>query len=1126
MDMDVTAKFRADISDMAAKMTALDKQMRGLGDAAGQASKSISDQLTSAGKSMTDAGKKMTLGITAPLVGIGVIAANTSKDFEVSMNTLGVVSGAAASEVEDLRKYAMQMGADTVFSAGEAANAMVDLAKSGFSPAQIQGGGLAATMALAATEGMALTDAAVTVSNAMSTFGLEAGQASMIADTLAGGANASTASVDSLTQALRQVGPGAVNAGLSLNDTVGVLAAFDAAGIKGSDAGTSLKTMLMRLVPSTDEAAEMMKKLGINFTNADGSFKSISEVSGILQSRLGGLTEAQRQQALTTMFGSDATRAATVLMTEGAAGIQTYIDGTMKMGSAQELADARMSGLAGTLEQLKGSLETAALVIGDVLSPVIQNVANFIKAAADRFLAFPAPLQMSIVAFGGLAAAMGPALIITGQMVGAVGNLMKAYQQMPFHIAKVTGAVKAMNLAFLTNPVVLIIAGIVAAAAGLALAFKAIYDRSAELRKAVSDVVNVFKTVAQTILGNVVRAFQSLFGQTDKTTKGTQSLGDIFRTVAQVAGRVLAPIVQALGTYFRVMGNIINVVIKAVEIAATIFKMIGNVIRVGLILAVEKAIEIFQALMNKLGPVGRFVQNVASQIGRAFSSIPQFISSAFQSAVKFVENAINSAIGAVNFLIRAYNKIPFVTQIAELEAFRFDGFTGSAEVASTAATELAKSARDSHKSVTNLGTAAATTANDIDLNTESTKKGKDANEAWKKKLDEVIARIERLGEVGKSWTQFVAEANKPAFDEGSLEQWNYLTSNVDNATMAWNNFADNLPRLVTDKTVTRLENLSTNLRESLGAALQQAQSNLANAERAFDQFADSVSNSLTQSISFAEAWDTGSETGAGFMAALQEQSNKAVEFANNVKALIAAGLSEAALQQVLSAGITAGNEIAKSLLAGGTTTIDQANDIVESAQLAADEVGLLAAARYRQAGIDNATQQVNGIMSQIQTMTPQIMSVMDDLARKMRRQVIIDVKVSQNAFNVDVYVSRHISEHVTKYVSEVKVDGERAMGGPVRARSLYLVGERGPEFFVPSRSGQIIPNQDIGRIPEPSTMPTARGGNGAAMGVGTVINLNVNAGMGADGAEVGRLVVDALRQYERRNGPIPIAVNG
>ena len=152
-------------------------------------------------------------------------------------------------------------------------------------------------------------------------------------------------------------------------------------------------------------------------------------------------------------------------------------------------------------------------------------------------------------------------------------------------------------------------------------------------------------------------------------------------------------------------------------------------------------------------------------------------------------------------------------------------------------------------------------------------------------------------------------------------------------------------------------------------------------------------------------------------------------------------------------------------------------------------------------------------------MTPQIMAVMDKLAKKMRRQVTIKVKVSQSKFNVDVYVDRHIREHVTKYVSEVKVEG-RAAGGPVSARSLYLVGERGPEFFVPHTNGEIIPNHNIGKMPP---MRSGSGGNGGGM-MSTNININVNAGMGTNGSEVGREIVDALRQYERRNGPLPVKV--
>jgi phage-related protein len=192
-----------------------------------------------------------------------------------------------------------------------------------------------------------------------------------VAAALAGGANASSASVESLGEALGQVGPGATNAGLSLQQTVGVLSAFDAAGIKGSDAGTSLKTMLSRLAPQTEKSATAMKHLHLNFVDAHGDFLPITKVAEQLRTNLSGLSEEQRTTALTTIFGSDATRAATVLMKEGAGGIAKYIKATKDQDAAQRVANARMKGTAGAVEQFKGSLETATLQFGRFIAPAV-----------------------------------------------------------------------------------------------------------------------------------------------------------------------------------------------------------------------------------------------------------------------------------------------------------------------------------------------------------------------------------------------------------------------------------------------------------------------------------------------------------------------------------------------------------------------------------------------------------------------------------------------------------------------------------------------------------------------------------------------------------------------------------
>lgn len=298
---------------------------------------------------------------------------NLEATFSQTMNTMASVAKVPADQIKSLSDLALKMGADTTFSAGEAAGAMLELAKGGLSAATIQSGALEGTLTLAAAGGTDLATASTIASNALNTFGLSGKDMNAVAAALAGGANASSASVESLGEALSQVGPGATTAGLSLQDTVGVLSSFDAAGIKGSDAGTSLKTMLTRLVPQTDQAAAAMKDLGLKFTDANGKFLPITNIAEQLKEKLAGLSDEQRTTALSTIFGSDATRAATVLMKEGATGIGKYIKATQDQGAAQDVAKARMKGTAGAIESFKGSVETAKLQLGKLFAPAIQG---------------------------------------------------------------------------------------------------------------------------------------------------------------------------------------------------------------------------------------------------------------------------------------------------------------------------------------------------------------------------------------------------------------------------------------------------------------------------------------------------------------------------------------------------------------------------------------------------------------------------------------------------------------------------------------------------------------------------------------------------------------------------------
>lgn len=366
-----TAGVRKDMDRLTQQMKG---QFRGVADAAEKEGARAGNKFASGLKSSA---KVVAGGLavgTAAVVGLGAQAFKTFGEFDKTLRQFGAITGDAGAGLEHMSDLALKMGKDTSFSAGEAADAMLELAKGGLTSAQIQAGGLEATLTLAAAGGIELADAAGTLANTLNTFGLSAKDANAVAAALAGAANASTASVGSLSQALSQVGPGAKQAGLSMNETVAALAAFESAGVKGSDAGTSLKTMLARLVPSTDKAKGTMEDLGLVFTNQDGTFKSLSEIAQNLQNSLKNLSAEQRVAALNTIFGSDASRAAGILADQGAAGIDKMVKATNDLGAAQKLAKTNTEGAAGSLEQLGGSLETALIVAGKAIAPFVTDV--------------------------------------------------------------------------------------------------------------------------------------------------------------------------------------------------------------------------------------------------------------------------------------------------------------------------------------------------------------------------------------------------------------------------------------------------------------------------------------------------------------------------------------------------------------------------------------------------------------------------------------------------------------------------------------------------------------------------------------------------------------------------------
>jgi TP901 family phage tail tape measure protein len=321
--------------------------------------------------------------------GLGVSIANAAK-FEQTMSGVKAVSGATAAEFKQLSDKALQLGKDTSFSASEAAAGIEELVKGGVSVADVLNGAAEATLNLAAAGGVSLPEAAEIASNAINQFNLSGAEMAHVSDLIAGAANASSLSVGDFRQSLGQAGAAMHASGQSIDSVATSIAVLGAAGIKGSDAGTSLRVMFGRLIPTTADANAAFKALGLQtgalgnaFLNADGSFKQAAEVAEILHDRTKNLTEAEKTLALQMIFGEDAKRSAIVLSEAGAEGFDRMA-ASMEKVSAADVAKTRLDNLSGSVEQLKGSFETATIAIGAGFTPVVRAGVDKITSAINE----------------------------------------------------------------------------------------------------------------------------------------------------------------------------------------------------------------------------------------------------------------------------------------------------------------------------------------------------------------------------------------------------------------------------------------------------------------------------------------------------------------------------------------------------------------------------------------------------------------------------------------------------------------------------------------------------------------------------------------------------------------------
>ena len=482
--------LQREIVETEQKLKALEEQARQSGTAL-QEIAAKGEKLKTVGDNVTNVGKKF-MPVTLGVVGLGTAAVKTAADFDSAMSKVAAVSGATGSDLEALRDKAREMGEKTKFSASEAAEAMNYMAMAGWKTEDMLSG-IEGVMNLAAASGEDLATTSDIVTDALTAFGLTAKDSGHFADILAAASSNANTNVSMMGETFKYCAPIAGALGFSAEDTAEAIGLMANAGIKGSQAGTSLRTIMNNLSGEVKICGSSIGEVTVATTNADGSMRDLSDILADCRTAFSGLSESEKAAAAESLVGKNAMSGFLALMNAGEADItklSSAIDNCD--GSAASMAETMNDNLAGQLQILKSQLEELAISFGELLMPAIRTIVGWIQKFVDWLNSMDEGTRKVIVTIALVAAAIGPILIIVGKVISAVGTIMTLVPKLAGVINAAKGVFAAFNAVCAANPYVLIIAAIVA----LVAAFIYLWNNCEEFRQFWIDLWESIKEIA------------------------------------------------------------------------------------------------------------------------------------------------------------------------------------------------------------------------------------------------------------------------------------------------------------------------------------------------------------------------------------------------------------------------------------------------------------------------------------------------------------------------------------------------------------------------------------------------------------------------------------------------------
>lgn len=519
--------------------------------------------MQSAGKKLTSAGSTLTKSVTVPIVGLGTAAIKTSSDFESAMSKVSAISGATGTNLDKLNKKAQEMGSKTKFSATEAANAFEYMAMAGWKTEDMLDG-IEGIMNLAAASGEDLATTSDIVTDALTAFGLSAKDSGHFADVLAKASSSANTNVSMLGESFKYVAPVAGALGYSAEDTAIALGLMANAGIKGSQAGTALRSSISRLVKPTDDAAAMMDKYGISLTNTDGTMKPLGEVMNTLREKLGGLSEAEQAQAAATLFGQEAMSGMLAIINASDSDYQSLTDSIYNAdGAAQQMSDTMLNNLSGQLTLLKSALEGLAIQFGEILMPYIKQFVGWLQNLVQKLQEMTPEQKEQIVKWAAFAAAIGPVLVVVGKLITGIGGVISAFGKIPAVISSAKAAFTAVSAAIggISAPVVAVVAVI----GVLVAAFVNLWKTNEEFRNNITAIWDGIKAKFEAFGQGIVDRLNALGFDFENFTEVVKAIWDGFCAV-------LAPVFEGVFNYISiVIGTVLDVITGILDVFIGLF---------------------------------------------------------------------------------------------------------------------------------------------------------------------------------------------------------------------------------------------------------------------------------------------------------------------------------------------------------------------------------------------------------------------------------------------------------------------------------------------------------------------------------------------------------------------------